>query len=1035
MLGTFSRKGLISYTEMRLWLCFCLVLIARAAPGFCQAATTGTLSGTVTDSSESRVPKAAVIATNSLTNATFQGITSDIGEYRLVLLPPGLYDIKVEHPGFRAQDVKSVWLTVGEEIVMNFRVAVRSGEQTLAVTAAVPPLESQRTQISGTIDASVLMNLPVDRRNLLAFVYLLPGVSDTRTTADFNSFRLPQTRDSGLAISGGDGRGNSFTLDGNEVNSASGGVRPMIGQEAVREFQVSRANYLAENGSARGAVVNIVTRSGTNRREGSLFGFARDQVLDAAPPFALVVDSGNRLERVKPPSDRQQFGATLGGPVARDRTFYFLNYEQLRRRESHIIPLLTDLSIFQPTPAQQAALATLPEATAALLSALLTASPTTQQMFRINSGASPFQTDQHQGLLRVDHRANDRNQLTFRYYAAAVYETDPNLSGLTARSRGDVRDDFASSLGAAWVHILRSQVINELRVQFNYADSGTASTDRYGPALEIAGYGSFNRDGFLPAESLGRREEIIDNLHVTRGRHSVKAGPYILVRNTHSDSATLFGGRFTFGELPGSVLGPSFAAAPITALQAFNLGLAQSYQQGFGNPIVAATYPLYAAYIQDSWRASQRLTVNYGIRWEADVRRSPLPSNKLNLSPRVGFAWSPTDKFVIRGGYGIFYSPVEYQIDYAVTALNEIGGVRRITQILTTLDPSNPFAVNGPINIFQTLRAQGVIGIPTPQRSISASDLLQFGIAISPTGPRPPFAVLVRNAPDFRNSYVQQAGMEVERQVVRDLFVTAGVVYLRGVHLTTSYDANLLSAPVDPALGIRNWGVTPENPTGTKYFVDPQVFQDNVYESGANSWYTGLTLEATRHFSNRFMVTANYTFSKAIDETADYEPDYQPDDQTCRRCERALSSFDQRHKVVFYGQLDTPGGFVLSPVFLYNSSRPFNLLSGTDLNNDRHETTDRPLFAGRNIGIGPAYWTLDVRLQRTIQVSERCRLQLMADGFNLFNHLNYASVNNIVGASIPTDVHGRNDRGASQPLGFTSAFAARGLQLGLRLVF
>ena len=138
---------------------------------------------------------------------------------------------------------------------------------------------------------------------------------------------------------------------------------------------------------------------------------------------------------------------------------------------------------------------------------------------------------------------------------------------------------------------------------------------------------------------------------------------------------------------------------------------------------------------------------------------------------------------------------------------------------------------------------------------------------------------------------------------------------------------------------------------------------------------------------------------------------------------------------MFYGQWQAPGGFVLAPVFRYNSSRPFNLLSGTELNNDRHKTTDRPLFAGRNIGIGPAYWTLDVRLHRTIQVSERCRLQLMADGFNLFNHLNYASVNNIVGASIPAEVHGRNDQGASQPLGFTSAFAARGLQVGFRLAF
>jgi hypothetical protein len=1020
---------------MKTWLWFCLACMGGVDLSLGQSPTTAELSGSVTDSSDSRVPNAAVTATNISTNTEWRATASELGEYHFVLLPPGVYDVKAQHKDLQSRYARGVLLTVGEAAVVDFRLALGNSGQALDVTASGSLLEGQSTHMSETISHSVLTNAPIDRRELLTFANLLPGVSDSRTVAGFNSFRVPQTLDSGLAISGGNGRGNNITLDGGEINSAAGGVRPMVGQEAVLEFQMSRANYSAENGSARGGVVNIVTRSGTNQRNGSVFGFLRDRDFAATPPFALVLDSTNRLQRMKPDSDRQQFGATLGGSVARNRTFYFLSYEQLRRREGEAVPILTDPSIFSPTPEQQHILTALPALTGTLLRAILTASASTEALFRVNSGIWPFQSDQHQGFLRVDHRLSDRNQLNVRLYATNLYETNRNAAGLTSRSRANIEDDFANSFGAAWTHISSSHLANELRVQFNYADLRTSSVDPYGPDLDIAGFGSFNRDPFLPAESIGRREEIIDNVHFTRARHVIKFGPYFLVRNTHSDSATLFAGRFTFGALPGQALTPALAGTTITALQAFNLGLAQSYQQGFGTPIVSATYPLYAAYIQDAWRVSPSFTLTYGMRWEADNRRAPLPSNRRNLAPRFGFAWSPASRFVIRGGYGIFYSPVEFQIDYAVTALNDHGSSRQITQILSTLDPNAPFAVTGPINIFRQLRDQGVIGIPTPQKPITAGDLAQFGIVVDSTGPRPPFTVRVRNAPDFRNSYAQQASVELQRQAAKDLLLTAGFVYVRGVHLTTSYDANLLPAPRDPVLGIRNWGATPANPSGTAYFRDPSLFQDNIYESGANSWYTGLTLEATRRFGAKIAMTANYTFSKAIDEATDYEPDYQPNDQTCRRCEHALSEFDQRHKFVLYGQWQAPGAFVLAPIFRYNSSHPFNLLAGTELNNDRHNTTDRPLFAGRNIGIGPIYWAVDVRVNRTIRLGERRHLQLMLEAFNLLNHLKYATVNNIVGTTIPAVVHGLDDRNPSQPLGYTSAFDARRIQMGFRFSF
>jgi hypothetical protein len=762
-------------------------------------------------------------------------------------------------------------------------------------------------------------------------------------------------------------------------------------------------------------------------------------------PFAFVLGSDNVLRRVKPDSNRQQFGATLGGPIARNHTFYFLSYERLRRREAAIVPLLTDPSIFGPTPQQQAILKNLPAPAAAQLTAALSAPPSTVSMFRANSGIFPFDGDSHQGLFRIDHQPDDRNQYSLRFNTTLSDEANPNLAALVGYTRGYLQNNTDVDVMGNFTHIFTPTTINEARAQFNYNNPFVGTNDPFGPALEIPGYGFFNRDRFLPSNIITRKEELLDNLTFKKGTHAMKVGAYAEIRNNYSNSATFMSGRFTFGPLPGALVSPALASTSITALQAFNLGLPQSYQQGFGDPVVKATYPLYAGFFQDDWKARANLTINLGLRYEVDDRKPPLPTAKTNFAPRLGFAWDPFSdhKTTVRGGYGLFYSTIDFQIDYVVNALSEINGYRQIAQVLSVLSAANPTAPNGPISIFKTLTAQGVIGIPTPQRSITAQDLQQFGISISQTGPRPPLTVLFHASPDYRSPEAQQASFGIEREIATGTTFGASYVFVRGEHLTTSRDQNLLPAPINPLTGIHDWGPTAENPTGLKYFKDPLLFQDNLYESDANSFYHGLIIEAAKRFSEHYSFQFNYTFSKAIDETTDYNSDFQPNDQSNRRLERALSSFDQRHKVVLFAVLQSPqhgnglfSGWSLTPIYRYNSPRPFNLLAGTELNNDRHNTTDRPFFAGRNTGIGPSFWTFDTRLTRRFRLSEKTALDLMAEGFNIFNHLNYGSVNNTVGNMPgPFNVTGRDDRNPSQPLGFTSALDPRRIQLGLRLSF
>jgi len=893
------------------------------------------------------------------------------------------------------------------------------------VAAEAVLVESARSHQANTLEQESVKNLPIDRRDYLSFTLLAPGVVDSSALADNSDFRVAQTPTSGFSFYGSNGRGNSVTVDGGEANNDSLGVRLTLSQEAVQEFQINRSNYTAEMGFASGGVVNIVSKVGTNRMHGSAFGFFRHDRLDAGDPFALVL-RGNTLTRAKPPATRQQFGGSLGGPIRKDRTFFYAAFEGLNRDESSVVSVLTDLSIFQPTPAQEAILRGLPAAAATPLRAALTSPQSTIDLFRANSGVFPFTSNNWLFSARLDHTAGAANQFFLRYSFAKSDESNANLRALVGASRGTRTKPLDSTAALGWTHNFSERTINEARFQWNYSKGDVSSLEKFGPEININGFGFFNRDIFLPFFGTQRRYEAKDNFSLFRGSHILKFGGQLLARGNRSESHTFFPGRFNFGALPGGLVNPALAATTINGLQAFNLGLPQLYQQGFGDPTVMSTIPYYGLYIQDNWKVRPNLTLDLGLRWELDDRRDPVRTDTNNFAPRFAFAWDPFNdkKTTVRGGYGIFYSPIGYFLDYVVNALNIIDGRRQIAQVLSTIQLPAP----NTIAIWQTLRRQGVIGVPTPTRSIAAEDLRQFGINITNTGPIPPLSVLFENSPDYVNAYSQQSSLGIEREVARNLALSATYTYVRTLKITRARSRNHLPAPVDPVRGIRVWSAP--------FFVNPLLIQHNVYESTARAFYSGVVLEMKKRFSRNFSLNANYTFSRAIDEVTDFNSDWQANDQTNLRAERALSAFDQRHKVVAYASWTTPGQLQVAPLFRANSARPFNLLAGFDLNADRHPNTDRPRFAGRNTGIGPNFWTFDLRVGRRVRLSDAAGVELMAEAFNLFNRLNFASINNTVGdLPGPFNVHGRHDRRPSDPLGFTSAFDPRRIQLGVRLSF
>src|SRR5688572_21041017 len=736
-----------------------LLLIAARAEAVPQAGiATGEIRGRVTDPSGALIPSATITVVSRAMGSETSVLSDDEGVYRALLLRPDTYEVRVTMPGLEASP-KSIELTVGQTAVIDFAMAVGAIGATVVVQDVTPLAEPDRSQQSNTITGDAIQQLPIDKRNYLTYSLLMPGVADADALADANDYRPPQAAHSGISFYGNNGRGNAVSVDGGEANDGAGGVRPTLSQDAVQEFQVNRSNYSVELGGASGGTVNIISRSGSNAFHGSVYGFFRDDALDAADPFATKLEN-DKAVRVKPPGNRQQFGATFGGPLIQQRTFFFGAFEGLDRDESSSVSVLTDDSIFSPTPDQEAILAALPPNSAAALRQALTSSERTKDVFRTNSGAFPFHGTDYKFSLRLDHAWNSSNQFMFRYNVANINETNPKTRAMLGATREPQTRRLDHYRILRWQRTFDSRSINEFQIQFNYDNYLVESVERFGPEININGFGYFNGDALLPSRLLWRRQQISDKVSLSRGAHQFKIGGDLIIRKNFVEAHLFFPARFNFGALPGALINPALSSTSITAVQAFNLGLAQSFQQAFGDPNVFSTEPYGSAYFEDRWRITRNLTLDLGLRYELDDIRDPIRTDKNNFAPRVAFAWDVRGdhRTTVRGGFGIFYAPSNYAIVQVANALGEVDGKRQMAQVLTSI--GTPGAQSS-ANIYQTLLGQGVITVPVPTRTITQTDLAQFGIVVD-VNQRPPLYVRFSASPDYASAYTQQASFGVQ---------------------------------------------------------------------------------------------------------------------------------------------------------------------------------------------------------------------------------------------------------------------------------
>jgi len=1179
----------------------CLVPASRVASAQGVGASAD-LTGTVIDPSGGNVPNAKVTVIDTARGIQRSTVTDEHGSYRVSGLAPASYKVSVEHAGFQTEVVSSIELTVGQTLILDFHLKLTGMSAQIEVNAETPVVETERGSQANTLTQDYIADLPIDRRDYLTFTLLLPGVSDSTRLADDQDFRVKQTPQSGLSFYGSNGRGNSITVDGGEAQGDSGGVRLTVSQDAVQEFQVNRSNYGADLGGASGASVNIVTKSGTNDVHGSLFGYFRNDAMDARDPFAFsqALTPANPFslaaqgQPIKNSLSRQQFGGSFGGPIKRDRTFLFAAFEGLRQDTQNAVPLLTQSSIFEgpsatvpvnflntdPRFGQQSvvsALVALPgnpmvpcfgqppnvvllpaQTCAGALQNALTVSPVTGtpgtsqnainnyliNQLETNGGLFHYNTRQYLFSARVDHRIDGSNQLTFTYRYGHDLEENPDVQSLTGFSAGSSIHSYDNNIQGAWYHEFGPSTQNEFRVQFDYNSFNVIPNEPGQAGVQILGFANnLGTNIFLPNFTILRRYEFADNFTMNRGHHTIRFGGDELLRGNHSESHTFFPGRFVFGPLPGAAVSLCFLpgnpnpcglatqGANINSLQAASLSAPQVYQQGFGNPDYPAyTRPLTGLYLQDEWKMTQSFKLTYGVRYDIDNQFKPLNTYYGDVSPRISFAWDPfkNHKTVIRGGYGIFYGPVDSQIPQVDLSLGVLNANR------STVENQNnksqvPDQVNNAVNtcgvgvtafgpagvivpgtgaspcnryisiyvdpgfsllpflktagqVFTGLFNQGLIQCTTPTvpngACITPAAVAPFGIFVQNSGQLSPLTVLFSNPPNYKPPYSQQASIGIEREIAPGFSVSLSGIYTHTLRLPVAIDTNLL--PTTPTSTIplangsmytyKNWNLAAvtdplggteglpcaKNPFAC--FVNPLIVQNNQYTSAASALYEAGILEVKERFNNRFTLFGSYTFSKGFDTSTDFNTDYGPQDPTNLGLDRGLSEFDERHKVVVAGVFDSPwkrnsilGGFQLAPIFTYHSGLPFNLLAGGAVNGNNHITNERPFGAPRDSGLGPDYYNLDMRLSWQHKLGEKANLLLTAEGFNVANRTNYASVNNEVspvfglskalggGGKTTFNVHGLKPNFTtitpSTPLAFTSAFPKREIQLGVRLAF
>jgi hypothetical protein len=588
----------------------------------------------------------------------------------------------------------------------------------------------------------------------------------------------------------------------------------------------------------------------------------------------------------------------------------------------------------------------------------------------VQTGLVPGGYDTSNLFARLDHQLNRRNSFTATYNFYDISAVNARtVGGLNAVSRGTNLDNIDHTVNLQNITTVGSSSLNELRFQFRRSRLSAPAIDQTGPAVNISGVASFGTATSSPTERDVDLYQLTDNFSAVRGDHSVK-----------------FGGEYLYNglniEFPGALQG----VYTFTNLANFLSGNYSQFQQAFGAPSQAQKNPNFGVFARDEWKVRRDLTLNVGVRYDLQFLPEPIETDTDNVAPRFGFAYSPNPKTVIRGSYGLYYDRIPTR---ATSNALQRDGSKYVVAILSRTSPGAP--------VFPTvLAAQPSVLLTKPS--------------------------VTRIDPNIENSSSQQANLQIERELPWDSSVSVGYIHLRGTHIILSRNVNVPRCAASADANLCR--------------PDPNFGNVSRFEGSGDSYYDGMVVSFNKRQGRWATARVSYTLSKAIDDSGNFFFST-PQDNFNLRGEKGLSDNDQRHRLTLSGTFNSPanldsefarkalGGFQVSYIFTYASRLPFNVLAGSDLNGDSNNN-DRPRGLGRNTGQGFDFASFDLRLARRFHVTERLNLELIAEGFNLFNRANFSVPNNNFGT------------GTTPPATFgqpTAAFDPRQMQVGFRLNF
>jgi len=879
--------------------------------------------------------------------------TNDSGLYNLVRLPVGLYEVSVESAGFKRAKRTGIRLNVGAVVNLNVQLEIGATQEAVTVSGEAPLIESTRSQTSTTVNQKAVSDLPINGRNFLDFALLTPGV-----------VRDPRGGD--LSFGGQRGTANSLLVDGGDSNNLffgqstgrAGTRNPYsFSQDAVQEFQVNSSAYGAETGRAGGGVINVVTKSGTNELHGTAFWFYRDRALNAN----TFINNSRGIARQ--PFHFNQFGGNLGGPVRRDKVFYFFNYDGQRNTNPN--PVFLPVAAPADTLSQQGAR-------------------------ELDRYLTPYTTNLNNNIYtgKIDWNLSDRHNLNVRYNAHRF--NGKNFENAGSQSAAEHTGDSnvtTDNIAVNYNRILSPALVSDTRVIYIRDDEpGAANSDA--PEAQIRQNNilvmQIGRNNFSPRYTNSKKTQILQSASWIKGRHTFKFGGDLNFERIGNFFPGNFSGSFQFASYA------DFAARRATQLTQAFAG------EGTDGPLTRPNVNEVAFYLQDAWRVSDRLTVNYGIRYDLMDSRDPLVRNpdqglaamgidtaRMNLdsnnfAPRFGFAYRLTrsNRLLLRGGYGIYYGRTPAILTGTAHSQN---GIQVQTYTIRENLPVYPAVLSRP---------------PAASRT---PDIYAF-------------------APNYVQPLTHQWSLNVETEVSANWLVTLGYLGVRGTHLTTTRDINLFPSVAERGVWIDGSPIDVLRHPATR--PNRNFGRISLFDSGQDSIYHGGFVQLTKRLSRSMQILTSYTWSKVIDTVPEAtsvvvgtgDDAKVAQDTLLPGLDRGLGDSDIRHRFVFSGvwdidyarSLTSPaargilGGYQLSLIANVTSGRWFSQTVGgtSDVNRDGNARTDRPAGVGRNTIEGPGFAAVDLRFSKDVPVgSERVRLRLIFEAFNLTNRANFNNFN------------------------------------------